>query len=359
MDNNNLQNDSQQRDHIDFIALFKTLWQRRKVFYWVWPITFVVSAALILCVPRYYKCDVIIAPEAPSSGTSGSMVALASSFGFDMNSLSNMDAIYPMIYPNVVKSPDFLIHLFDIPVKTSDDEFEGTYYQYLRDVTKKPFWARWKGSIKKSLRPKNTPISIANNNTDGINIFYLSDAQWDILTSMQDNIRCAYDKKTQIITFSVKAQDRLVCAIMADSVCTALQHFIIGYRTQKARADLLYYESVMNDAYEEYQQASEKYVSYVDSHRDMNTQQYRIVATNLEQEMEIKQSAYSSFQKQYMATQARIQENTPVYTVVQSASIPPLPAGPRRTIFVLAMLILATFVAGCVVCKELLVEMLF
>ena len=42
-----------------------------------------------------------------------------------------------------------------------------------------------------------------------------------------------------------------------------------------------------------------------------------------ETEMQIKEAAYTSFQKQYLATQARLQENTPVYTIIQSATIPP------------------------------------
>lgn len=351
------QNNTPDKDHIDIIALFKTLWQKRKIFYYVWPITFVVSAALILCVPRYYKCKVVLAPEAQSAGGAGSLSALASSFGFNMNNLASSDAIYPMIYPDVVKSPDFLVHLFDIPVETSDGEFKGTYYAYLHDNTKKPFWSRWIGAIVKWFKPKKDPLTIASDNQDGTNVFSMSEEQWKIIESMQNNIHCAYDKKTQIISFGVKAQDPLVCATMADSVCAALQTFIIDYRTQKARADLQYYEEVMNNAYDEYQQASNKYIRYADSHSGMNLEQYRIIAKNLETEMQIKQAAYTSFQKQYLATQARIQENTPVYTKLQSASIPPRPAGPKRVIFVLAMLFIATCIAGCVVCKDQLLAM--
>ena len=339
-------------NHVDIIALFKTLWQKRKVFYWVWPITFVLSAALILCVPRYYKCVVHLAPEAQSSGAAGSLQALASSFGFDMNTLSSSDAIYPMIYPDIVSSPDFLVKLFDVPVTTLDGDFEGTYLEYLQNKQRKAFWSKWKKAIKNAFIPPKQVLPIERDSTQGRDIFYLDKKEWDAIYSMQGNIRCAYNKKSQIITFSVKAQDKLVCAIMADSVCTALQSFIIDYRTQKARADIQYYDEVMSTAYEEYQEASDKYIRYADGHSGVNLAQYRIVAQNLEREMQIKQAAYTSFQKQYLATQARLQENTPVYTILQSASIPPMPAGPRRTLFVLAMLFLATFVTACVVCKN-------
>lgn len=354
-----MENNNSQRDHIDVIAIFKTLWQRRKVFYWVLPITFVLSAALILCVPRYYKCEVLLAPEAQAAGAGGSLQTLASSFGFNMSNLASSDAIYPLIYPDVVNSPDFLVHLFDIQVKTSDDEFVGSYYQYMNEKQKKAFWSRWKNNIKKWLTPKKKELNIetASDNNDGIHVFYLTQEQWDVINAMRGNIKCSYNKKSQEITFIIKAQDPLVCAQLADSVCAGLQIFITEYRTAKYRNDLQYYENIMDTAYREYQEASYKYTSYVDSHGNMYLEQYRIKAKNLETEMQLKQSAYTSFQKQYLATQARLQENTPVFTVLQSASVPPRPAGPRRTIFVLAMLFLATFVTSCVVCKELLVEM--
>jgi hypothetical protein len=38
---------------------------------------------------------------------------------------------------------------------------------------------------------------------------------------------------------------------------------------------------------------------------------------------------------------AKVQERTPVFTTLQGASVPELPAGPKRIIFVLGMLVIA------------------
>jgi uncharacterized protein involved in exopolysaccharide biosynthesis len=97
----------------------------------------------------------------------------------------------------------------------------------------------------------------------------------------------------------------------------------------------------------------------VDSHSGINLEKYRIEAQNLETEMEIKQAAYTSFQKQYLATQARLQENTPAFTVLQSSTIPLKPAGPKRMIFVLGMIFFATIITACVICKDILIKMFF
>lgn len=342
---------------IDILSLLRTLKQRKKVFYWVLPITFVLSAALILCVPRRYTCDVILAPEPVNGSSSSSLQSLASSFGFDMSSMMSTDAIYPQIYPDVVQSPDFITKLFDIPVITADGEFEGTLYQFMLKKHKRTFWKKWKGKVSKALRPKPAPI-VGAKSGDGFDLFNMSEPQWYVTDLLQKTIRCSVDKKTDVITFSVTMQDQLVCALVADSVCSALQAFITDYRTIKNRTDLKYYGEVMQYAYEEYQQACQNYIRYADSHGETTLQQYRVEIKNLESEMQIKQAAYTSFQKQYLATQARIQENTPVFTVLQSASIPPQPSGPRRAIFVLFMLFLATIVTSCVLCKDQLTAIL-
>ena len=352
MENNNQQNT------IDFVAMFKTLWNRRKVFYWVLPITFVVSSALILCVPRYYTCNVVLAPELQSSGSNGSLQALASSFGFNTNSMMGTDALYPMIYPDIVSSPDFLVTLFDKQVSTADGEYSDTYYNYLQTHIKAPFWARWKGRLLSLIAPKSKEVVFPHSGNNGFDIFCMNQKQWDAIQYMQGNIKCSVNKKTEIITLNITAQDPLICAMVADSVCSALQAFITEYRTVKYRTDLTYYADVMEDAYQEYQEASEKYIRYADSHSGIQLEQYRLKARNLETEMQLKQSAYTSFQKQYLATQARLQENTPVFTIILSASIPIKPAGPGRVSFVLTMLFLATAITCCVLCRELLWAMI-
>lgn len=347
----------QELAHSQIKALFDTLWQKRKVFYWVLQITFVASAILIFCVPKEYTCEVVLAPEVQNAGASGSLQAMASTLGIDMNNMANVDALYPKIYPEIIKSPDFLVTLFDIPVATVDSSFVGTFEKYLLRSYKIPFWQRWKGKIRAWIVPKEVVPKLAVNSDNGINVFCMNSAQWHVIYLMKDNITCNVDKKTDVITLKITAQDKLTCAIVGDYVGKELQAFVTEYRTRKARVDLRYYEDVMRAAQLEYQQASIDYINFIDSHSGINLEKYRVEAQNLQTEMELKRSAYTSFQKQYLATQARLQENTPVFTVLQSATIPLKASGPKRMLFVLAMLILATGITCCVLCKDQLIAM--
>lgn len=68
------------------------------------------------------------------------------------------------------------------------------------------------------------------------------------MKTIGEKITCAIDQKTEVITITVQDQDRLVCALMADSARQHLEDFIIQYRTKKAKIDVLHYQSLADKA---------------------------------------------------------------------------------------------------------------
>ena len=346
--------ENKQEKTIDIVTMLKILWQRRKVFYWVLPITFVVSSALILCVPRYYTTSVVLAPETENNNDISSLEPLLSNFGIGIGSMSRQDAIYPQIYPKVFESPDFLTQLFATHVETNDGEFSGTYYEYITTHQKLPFWNKLFNAIKHLFASKEEmgqggrPDAKKGN----VEVFWLNRQQLSAVEKMKKDIICVVDKTPEIVSITVSAQDKLVCAMVADAVCVKLQHFMTDYRTQKAQVDIKYYEAVTEEAQREYTEAVDAYVSFVDAHSDLSLEKYKVESQKLSSEMETKFMAYSSFQKQYMVSQARLQEATPVFTVIKSASVPFKPAGPKRMIFVTMMVFLAFIVTIVVIAAK-------
>lgn len=336
---------------IDLKKVFQTLWTKRKVFYWVWPITFVLSAALILCVPRKYQSTVVLAPEGNSeTALSGSLGGLASSFGFNLGGLGSSDAIYPTIYPNLVGSPDFLIPLFETHVTSADGSIDTRYYDYLLKMQKHPFWwypKAWVGQIVMKIRGEGIggrPTGNTDENKKEFDSFWLNKMQRGVLEAMQANIRCNVDKKNDMITIIVNDQDPLIAACMADTVSQALQDFVTEYRTKKARTDADYYQKMVDEAYEAYQQAQWAYTAYADSHIGTTQERYRAELSRLGNVMNQKQAIYNTFQQQYIAATAKLQERTPIYTIIQSASVPDKASSPKRMLFVLGMLIFVTII---------------
>ena len=75
----------------------------------------------------------MLAPEGSSSNNlTSNLSSLASMVGMNMN-LGNMsDAIFPEVYPDLMKSNQFIVGLFNIKVKSKDGKINICYYDYIK-----------------------------------------------------------------------------------------------------------------------------------------------------------------------------------------------------------------------------------
>lgn len=330
-------------EYIDLREVALKIWRQKKLFFKVWGVTFVLACVWILPIPRTYEAKVVLAPESSDGQvSSGALGALASNFGINIGGAMSSDALYPTLYPDLIKSNDFMVSLFNLQVTTEDGSLTTDYYTYLMSHQKVTFykWPKiWLARLLKTIMPKKA----RSGGGDGkIDPFYLSIEQDELLQNIKGMITCSVDKKTDVITIGVTDQDPLVCATVADSVRIRLQNFITDYRTSKARIDKEYYERLVCEAREAYDISVAKYGRFCDTHRDVILQSMLSERDALENDMQMKYQTYQAMSTQLEAAKAKVQEKTPAFTVLQGASVPVKPSHPKRMIFVLGMLILAT-----------------
>ena len=346
--------DKKEKDVIDLGLIAKTLYEKRKKFFIMWPIVAVLSILWIIPQPRYYKCSVSLAPEANGDDMGGGLASMASSFGINLGG-NGSDAIYPLLYPDLLGSNKFIVSLFDIRVKTDDGTVDTDYYTYLTKHQKKnwltqPF-KKAKNAIVKLFKSEE---KTAGSNGKKIDAFRLSERDYDLVEKVKTNITCDVDKKTDVVTITVQDQDRLVSAILADSVKQRLQDFIIEYRTSKARLDLNHYEGLAADAKKEYDASIVKYSEYCDTNQEIILQASISERDKLEADMQLKYNTYNALCTQVEATKAKLQERTPAFTTLKTATVPIKPAGPKRMIFVVGMLILGTIVTSLWLVRDII-----
>lgn len=345
--------DKKEKDVIDLGLIAKTLYEKRKKFFIMWPIVAVLSILWIMPQPRYYDCSVSLAPETNGEDIGGGLASMASSFGINLGGNGN-DAIYPLLYPDLMESNKFIVSLFDIRVKTDDNTIDTDYYTYLTKHQKKnwltaPF-SKAKKTIVALFSDKKKTFSTGKN----IDAFRLSERDYNLVEKVKKNITCDVDKKTDVVTITVRDQDCLVSAILADSVKQRLQDFIIEYRTSKARLDLNHYEELASQAKKEYDASIAKYSQYCDANQDVILQSSISERDKLEADMQLKYNTYNALCTQVEATKAKLQERTPAFTTLKTASVPIKPAGPKRMIFVAGMLILGTIATSLWLVRDII-----
>lgn len=347
--------EKKEKDAIDLGLIAKILYEKRKKFFIMWPIVTALSILWIIPQPRFYNCSVSLAPESNGNDVGGGLASMASSFGINLGG-NGGDAIYPLLYPDLLGSNKFIVSLFDIRVKTDDGTVDTDYYTYLTKHQKK----NWLTQPFKKAKNAIVNLFVSEEKTVGgkgkkIDSFRLSERDYKLVELVKANITCDVDKKTDVVTITVQDQDRLVSAILADSVKQRLQNFIIEYRTSKARLDLDHYEELAASAKKDYEVSVAKYSEYCDANQDIVLQSSISERDKLEADMQLKYNTYNALCTQVEVAKAKMQERTPAFTTLKTATVPIKPAGPKRMIFVAGMLFFSTFVLALWLSRKILI----
>ncbi len=334
------------REYIDMRKVICRVKENKRKFYITLPIVFVLSCIYAWSLPRYYTSSVKLAPEMEQSGgLGGALGDLASSFGFDMNSMETSDAITPLLYPDLMDDNAFVAKLYDIRVQSNfnpNAPIDTTYYGYMRYYQKQPFWKNWIGAIMGLFGDSSN--SASTEPTAAYDPYNVSKIESGVMGLIRKNVIIDLDKKTGVISIVVKAQDPYICRTVADSMRSKLQDFITEYRTSKARLDAAHYKELMDEAKANYDEACAEYAAYCDAHKGSVLQRIQTEQDAIEIEMQQHLTTYNTISAQYQAALAKVQERTPAFTLLKGASVPVTPAGPKRVITVFLFCFLATLV---------------
>ena len=334
--------EKKQNREIDIVGLLKKILSEKRLLGIFVSAFAVIGIVVALSTPKKYTSMVVLAPELSNGGAfSGSLSSIASMVGVNIGASKNdADAIYPEIYPDVLTSSDFIIKLFDVKVQLEDGNVSKSYYNHLIEDAKIPFWNYPKIWLARLFASDDK----AQGGGKGINPFNLTKQQDQVLNAIRSNISCIVDKNTSVITISVTDLDRNVSAIMADTIQKQLQEYITVYRTQKARNDMEYTEGLYEKAKVEYNHAQQVYSSYADANEDLWLESFKSKRDELENEMQLRYNIYNQIAQQLQYARAKVQEQTPVFSVIQSASVPLKASSLPRSLIVLLYVFLG-FVA--------------
>lgn len=322
---------------IDVIGMVMKLIPEWKFIAKVVMVTAVIGVIVAINTPKEYTTNVILAPEMTSGGLglSENLADMAASFGIELNSKAQMDALYPGIYPEIFASTDFIISLFNIPVCQKKDTIKKSYHDHLLVDEKVPFW-------KYPLVLINYIFKKKESSNTAFDPFCLSKNDEALCEMIRGLITCQVDKKTNVITICVTDIDAKISAVMADTLLHRLQNYITDYRTSKARNDLAYYEKLREECKKEYHDIQREYAAYADSHKSNIFQSSSVKEEELENDMQIRYQAYAQIEQQIRTAKARVQEKTPAFTIIQNATIPNKASSTPRSLIVLLWMFLGT-----------------
>lgn len=346
MDENTKQSpvSSPEEQEIDLLELAGKVWaERRLVLKWC-GVAVVVALVVGFSIPKEYTTTVMLAPEVEGGSRSlGGLSSLAGMAGINVNAGESSDALYPELYPDIVSSVGFTTELFPVFVEDEEGELKTTLYNYLKEEQRSPWWSAilsfpfkcigWIASLFRDEEEENVG--------QGIDPFRLTEDETDVVKMLNERISVSVDKKTSVITLSVTMQDPLISATMTDTVMQKLQNYITEYRTNKARHDLDFTQKLYDEAQKKYYVAQQAYADYVDMNQNISLRSVQTRQERLQNEMNLAYNLYNQTAQQLQLAKAKVQENTPVYTIVQAATVPLKASKPSKLMLLVGFVFLA------------------
>ena len=319
---------------IDWMDILRRIYTIRKTLYKAAGVGVVLGIIIALSIPKQYTVTVTLSPEMGGDTKGGGPASLVSSFLGGAATSSSNDALNVTLAPDIVTSTPFVLELFNTRVQTLDGELDTTLVAYL-DEQKQPWWGYIKAAPGLAIGAIKSLFTEKTDSATTLNPFQLTEKEAAKVKGLRQSILAEVDKKTAMTTVTVTLQDPKVTAIVADSVVAKLQQYIIDYRIKKAKEDCAYLEELYKERQQEYYQAQSKYAHYFDSNRNIAFQSVRAEQERLQNDMNLAYQVYSQVAQQLQVARAKIQEEKPVFAVVEPATIPLLPSGTsRKTILI-------------------------
>lgn len=332
---------------IDWMGILRQVLAIRKKLYKAAAVGVVLGILIALGTPKQYTVSITLSPEMGSSKSGSGLASITASFLGGSIGSDSPDALNATLTPDIVASTPFLLELFDARVVSQDKQIDTTFTAYLDEQK-----SSWMGYVLKApgmaISGIKSLFSEKKEKTATIQkgAIELNEKDAAKLGSLRQAITVEADKKTAITTLSVTLQDPKVTATIADSVVSKLQQYITAYRTSKAKEDCQYLEKLYKERQQEYYDAQQRYARYVDANSNVVFQSTLAERERLQNDMNLAYQVYSQVAQQLQAARAKVQEEKPVFAVVEPAVVPLNPSGTSRKVIVLGFLFLAVAFTG-------------
>lgn len=315
---------------IDFGAFFKIIWKEKIAIVFVTLLFVIGGVSYAFFAREEFSTEGTILPEFQSkTGGLSQFAGLASLAGVDLASMSGglggVDAVRPDLYPTVIESTPFFLELFKTNVFTKKGEkmtFSQFYDKYVLDDDIDEEYAKLKYPLNK----------------DYVAVTYQTEKN---LKDLRKRITSSIDKKTGIITITVKMPDPIVAALVTNFSMGYVKEYVINYRTEKAKRDLNFLAERLDAAKGKYYSNQTKKAQYSDQNQlsMIKVQSADLQRERIESEYKLSSSFYNSLLQKYEEAKLKVQQETPVLKVLEPPVVPNKRSEPKRVIVV----ILATF----------------
>ena len=324
-----------QNDEIDLLQLIKVFWDGRKIIIKYVIIFAFIGLLIAIFSPKEYTTKITIVPqiEKGQSGM-GNLAGLASLAGINLNS-GDYNYISPNVYPQIVSSTPFHLELMNTMINITKIDYPISVFDYYTDHVKPNPLLKYTLGLPKLILKSSSGKSKAKQFTHE-SLIQLTKDQKIVAEILNELVNIALFEKEGYIELSCQMPEALASAQLAQKVQELLQQRITEFKIQKATDNLDFIQSRYNDVLKQYDIAQESLAKFRDQNKNVSTAMAQTELQRLNNNYNLAYTIYSDIAKQLEQAKIKVKEDTPVFTIIEPASVPLLKSKPNRTVILIA-----------------------
>lgn len=319
-------------DEIDLIELAKTIWDNRKTIYKFVGVGFILGILVAILSPKEYVSSATLMPEYSTESQSGASSLLKQyggllGIGGGGSYSSNSNAIRVDLYPKIVESLSFQDQLARQEFYFPDYDTTASIYEYYMEIQTPSvigFTKKYTIALPSTIIGVFTTKEESQNNTpySQDNIVELSKNEMQVIRRLRKQITANLDIESGIITVSAKMSNPRLAASVAKYTIEELTNYLTEYRTEKVSRDLRFIEEQLGKSEERFNEAQLVLAEFQDSNQGNLTARARTDEQKLNSEYDVAFNLYNSLTQQFEEAKLKVQEETPVFKVLQPIQVP-------------------------------------
>lgn len=299
-----------------------------------WGIAFgIIGTIYAFTAQKEFESKVVVLPEIQSMGGSklGGLGALAGLAGIDVGSMGGTEAIRPDLYPNVTQSLPFVLFLLQQPIYISESKKTQTLQAYFESLNQGLLddILDFEEKVKPKLDPQQFSKAVE-----------LDLKQENLIKDLQKRVVTTFDRKSGIITINVKMPDPVVAATVARLSVEYLKEYVTTYRTDKTRKQLKFLEKQVSEAKGRVQSTEASLASYRDRNSFLVMNTAKVTEQRIQSEFMLAQNVYNGLVQQYEQAKIKVEEETPVFKMLEPPKIPLYKSEPKRLALILMFIVI-------------------
>ncbi|MAO66092.1 MAG: hypothetical protein CL666_13945 [Balneola sp.] len=317
---------------IDLIELARYIWDNRSTIYKFVAVGIVLGLTVALLSPKEYQSGATLMPEMQSTESGASRLLQQYGGLLGMSGGGNMEGggsmIPPQLYPQIVQSLPFQLELLNEEVEFPRFETSTTVYTFFDEVYTPSVLTHIKGYTIGlpgkiiGLFKEEAPKAALPRGFETDSVISVTKNQMAIIDNMRERVSISLNEETGVINLTVTMPDPQASAQLAQTSIGLMKEYVVNYRTRKAEEDLRFAREQLEMAKAEFETVQNRLAEFRDSNINLSSARAQTQEQRLQSEYDLAFNVYNSVAQQVEQAKLKVQEQTPVVSVLQPVQVP-------------------------------------